>query len=131
MKSVSNPQRELSSRRVVRCCAKLPCGLAGWRTDLLRRQSNQEGMGFLVFSDEINGLDLDVWHGIPPSELEDLEGVSAAFGTALGIVPPPSHDRLGQLTTQVGRRPTVADVLIVKEGDVNRLAVGEVNPVTS
>src|SRR5438094_801245 len=30
----------------------------GWRTDLLRRQSNQEGINPLVFSDEINALDL-------------------------------------------------------------------------
>ena len=69
--------------------------LAGRRTDLLRRQGNQEGMGPLVFSDEIKALDLDIGHGILPSELEKAEGVGVALGTAFGIVTAPSHDRLG------------------------------------
>src|SRR6266478_2726841 len=89
----------------------------GWRTDLLRRQSNQERMGPRVFSDEINALDLDIRPGIPPSELEEVEGVSAALGAALGIVTAPSHDRLGELARQVIQCPPVADVLIVTEGD--------------
>jgi hypothetical protein len=45
-------------------CAALPEGwlpaIAGWRTDLLRRQGNQEGMRPLVFSEEINALDIDI-----------------------------------------------------------------------
>jgi hypothetical protein len=67
----------------------------GSRTNLLRRQSNQEGMRPRVFSDKINALDLDIRHGIPPSELEEVQGVSVALGTALRIGTAPSDDRFG------------------------------------